>query len=83
MASGRETAAAEHGTFNMDDPKTRCSRKRRRCADDDYGETRRRWKKMASDARGSSCVRTVGATSGDKYLIIKTGGEWGVREYRV
>jgi hypothetical protein len=52
--SHRTTAQAQHGTFDTDDPTTRCNSKRRRCADDDYGETRQRWKKMASDARGSS-----------------------------
>ena len=53
-ASRSTTAQTQHGTFDTDDPTTRCNSKRRRSADDDYGETRQRWKKMASDARGSS-----------------------------
>ena len=52
-ASSRTTVQTKHGTLDTDDPTTRCNSKRRRSADDDYGETRRRWKKMASDARGS------------------------------
>ena len=52
-ASSRTTVQTQHGTLDTDDPTTRCNSKRRRSADDDYGETRRRWKKMASDARGS------------------------------
>ena len=54
-ASGnRKTAADQQATFDTDDPNIRCDGKRRRSADDDYGETRLRWKKMASDARGGS-----------------------------
>jgi hypothetical protein len=52
VASSGKTAQAQHDTFDTDDPTTRCTSKRRRSADDDYGETRQRWKKMASDARG-------------------------------
>jgi ribonuclease HI len=48
--TGRMAAASRHGAFDTDDPSTSCSRKRRGRADDDYGETRRRWKKMASEA---------------------------------
>ena len=51
-ASGGNASASRHGTFDTDDPSASCNRKRRRRADDDYGETRRRWKKMANDARG-------------------------------
>jgi hypothetical protein len=57
VASSRMTAQTQHGqhgTFDTDDPTTRCSSKRRRSADDDYGETRQRWKKMASSAKDSS-----------------------------
>ena len=54
-ASSRTTVQTQHGTFDKDNPTTRCNSKRRRSADDDYGETRQRWKKMtsASDARES------------------------------
>jgi hypothetical protein len=51
VASGGKTAADQHDTFDADAPNTRCNREWRRCADDDYGDTRLRWKKMASDAR--------------------------------
>mgnify|MGYP006978522195 FL=1 len=54
VASSGKAAQAQHDTFDTDDPTTRCNSKRRRSADDDYGETRQRWKKMASDARGCS-----------------------------
>jgi hypothetical protein len=77
------TAQAQHGTFDTDDPTTRCNSKRRRCAADDYGEMRQRWKKMASDTRGSSLGRTMGSRKGDEFLIIKTGGGGGVRKCRV
>jgi hypothetical protein len=53
-ASHSTTAQAQHGAFDTDDPTTQCNSKRRRCVDDDYGETRQRWKRMASDTRGSS-----------------------------
>jgi hypothetical protein len=53
-ASSNTTAQAQDGTFDTDDPTTRCSSKRRRSADDDYGETRQRWKRMASGARDNS-----------------------------
>ena len=51
-ASSGNASASRHGTFDTNDPSASCNRKRRRRADDDYGETRRRWKKMANDARG-------------------------------
>jgi hypothetical protein len=51
-ASSRMTAQAQHDTFDTEDPTTRCNSKKLRSADNDYGETRQRWKKMASDARG-------------------------------
>ena len=54
VTSSGKTAQAQHDTFDTDDPTARCNSKRRRSADDDYGETRQRWKKMASDARGCS-----------------------------
>ena len=49
--TSRMAAASRHGAFDTDDPSTSCSRKQKRRghADDDYGETRRRWKKMASE----------------------------------
>ena len=49
--TSRVAAASRHGAFDTDDPSTSCSRKQKRRgrADDDYGETRRRWKKMASE----------------------------------
>jgi hypothetical protein len=40
----RKTAADQQATFDTDDPNIRCDGKRRRSADDDYGETRLRWK---------------------------------------
>jgi hypothetical protein len=47
---GGMAAASRHGAFDTDDPGTICNGKRRRRADEDYGETRRRWKKTASEA---------------------------------
>jgi len=47
--TGGMLAASRHGAFDTDDPSTSCNRRRRRSADDDYGETQRRWKKMASE----------------------------------
>ncbi len=52
--TGGMAAANRNGAFDTDDPSTRCSRKRRGRADDDYGEQLRRWKKMASEARKRS-----------------------------
>jgi hypothetical protein len=52
--TGEMAAANQNGAFDTDDPTTRCSRKKRGRADDDYGEQRRRWKKMASEARPRS-----------------------------
>ena len=54
MTTGGMVAANRHGTFDTDDPSSSYSGKRRGRADDDYGEKRRRWKKMASEARRRS-----------------------------
>jgi hypothetical protein len=53
MANGK-IAVDQQGTLNIDDFSTSCTRKRRRYADDDYGETRLRSKKMASVEGGGS-----------------------------
>jgi hypothetical protein len=66
IAAGGKIAADQQGTFDID-PSTSCTRKRRRYADDDYGETRLRWKKMASVARGDSCRRTVALRSATSF----------------
>ena len=52
--TGEMAAANQNGAFDTDDPTTRCSRKKRGRVDDDYCEQRRRWKKMASEARPRS-----------------------------
>jgi hypothetical protein len=60
----RTAAASRHSAFDTDDPSTSCDQKRRGRANDDYGETRRRWMKMASEARRRSSGRFVSSTSG-------------------
>jgi hypothetical protein len=54
MTTSGMVAANRHGAFDTDDPSSSYSGKRRGRADDDYGEKRRRWKKMASEAKGRS-----------------------------
>jgi hypothetical protein len=53
FVAGGKIAADQQGTFDID-PSTSCTRKRRIYADDDYGEKRLRWRKMASIPRGGS-----------------------------
>jgi hypothetical protein len=53
IAAGGKLAADQQGTFHID-PSTSCTRKRRRYANKDYGETQLRWTKMASVLRGGS-----------------------------
>ena len=78
----QDSSGSGYNTFDTDDPNTRCARKRRRCADDDYGETRlRRWRAVQGEAAKGGIV---GSTSGDEFLIIKTRGAgegWGRGEY--
>ena len=54
MTAGCKKAVDQQGTLNIDNFGTSCTRKRRGYADDDYGETRLRWKQMASVAGGGS-----------------------------